>query len=307
MFSYADLLKEVDKFNAIGVETGVVPGDSTLSQRIPYIFVGKKTENCIIVQGAMHAREHITALLVLQQAKFLVKRSDLTINGGIYFIPMTNPDGVRLAQENLSWIENKKLKTKLVEINGGNTDFSLWKANIRGVDLNVNFDAKWARGKQNVFFPSPDNYVGKSPNSEKETINLIHFTESLKPLATLSYHTKGEVIYWRFTQDKRSLWRDYRLAKGISALTGYKLDDGVGSVGGYKDWCVDKLHIPAFTVEVGKDSFPHPYPYSEFENIFNINYDTPRRLLNSLVKDKEFVANRKQAVIDSQKTEKVDE
>lgn len=30
------------------------------------------------------------------------------------------------------------------------------------------------------------------------------------------------------------------------------------SAGGYKDWCVEKLKLPAFTVEVGKDEWKHP-------------------------------------------------
>ena len=86
------------------------------------------------------------------QAKHLLKHPELLLDGGIYFIPMTNPDGVRLAQEGAGFIRNKELKKNLLQINGG-PDFSLWKANINGVDLNTNFDARWGQGKRNVFFP----------------------------------------------------------------------------------------------------------------------------------------------------------
>ena len=103
MFGYFDLLHEVELFCKNGIETGIV-GESTLGQHIPYIFVGNKNGNRMIVQGAMHAREHLTALLVVGLAKHLVKNNHLRLDGGIYFVPMTNPDGVRLCQEGVGWI-----------------------------------------------------------------------------------------------------------------------------------------------------------------------------------------------------------
>ncbi|MEG1528248.1 MAG: M14 family zinc carboxypeptidase [Clostridia bacterium] len=280
MFGYEDLLKEVDIFNSIGVETGVV-GDSYLKNRIPYIYIGNDKKNCIIVQGAIHAREHITALLVLDMAKHLLARKDLILNGGIYFIPMVNVDGVMLAQQGDTVIKDKQLRKKLLQING-HSDFSLWKANARGVDLNVNFDANFGSGEQNVFYPSSQNYVGEYANSEPETMALINFTTALRPKATLSYHTKGEVIYWRFGQTRTKLWEHYRLAKGIAQNTSYALAENSRSAGGYKDWCIQKLDIPAFTIEVGKDSYSHPYPYADYENLLMINKDIPRKLVNTL-------------------------
>ncbi|MEG1706672.1 MAG: M14 family zinc carboxypeptidase, partial [Clostridia bacterium] len=224
--------------------------------------------------------------LVLCQAKFLVKHSDYLMKGGIYFVPMVNVDGVKIAQEGVDFIDNKKLRKQLIEINGSK-DFSLWKANANAVDLNTNFDAKWGQGETNLFFRSPSNYVGKCPCSEPESRALASFTERISPLATLSYHCKGEVIYWKFSQSKTRMARDARLAKGVSALTGYPLGNSDGSTGGYKDWCIDKLNISALTIEVGDDKFDHPFPYSEFESILNKNEDVPRKLLNTVVREKE--------------------
>ncbi len=282
MFGYRDLLKETEQFAARGVETGSI-GNSTLGQSIPYVFVGDKKGDCIIVTGAIHAREHITSLLVVNQAKHLLKNKNLLLLGGIYFVPMVNVDGVRLAQEGAAFIEDKKRRQNLIKINGG-TDFSLWKANADAVDLNVNFDARWGQGKSNLFYKSSANYVGKYPHSEKETQCLARFTQAVKPLATLNYHCKGEVVFWRFYQkDKQRLWRHYRLARSIAELTGYTVvPDEAGSAGGYKDWCVSALGIPSFTVEVGSDKFNHPFPYSQFNQIFEKNADIPRRLLNTV-------------------------
>ncbi|MDD3831806.1 MAG: M14 family zinc carboxypeptidase [Clostridia bacterium] len=273
-------------FSAYGCEVGVV-GESTLHQRIPYVYIGNDKSNCIIVQGGIHAREHITSLLVVNMAKHLLKRNDLLLLGGIYFLPMVNVDGVRLAQEGLDFVKSSKRRQELIDLNGGSIDFSLWKANIRGVDLNVNFDASWGKGEQNVDYPATANYIGSKPESEKETRCLVNFTREVNPLATLSYHCKGEVIYWRFGQTMNKLWMHYRLAKAIAEDTGYALAHDKGSVGGYKDWCIHQLGIPAFTIEVGSDYYKHPYPYSDFFNIFRINKDVPRKLLNSVVKMKQ--------------------
>jgi hypothetical protein len=44
-----------------------------------------------------------------------------------------------------------------------------------------------------------------------------------------------------------------------------------GSAGGYKDWCVEKLGIPAFTVEVGKDELSHPLGEETLQDIIEKN------------------------------------
>lgn len=284
MFSYKDLLGEMQLFCSHGVETGVV-GTSELGQTIPYVFVGNKNGNYMIVQGAMHAREHLTALVVVCLAKYLVGTPSLMVNGGIYFVPMTNPDGVRICQEGVDWIADNEVKRTLVDLNQGSSDFTLWKANARGVDLNVNFDADWGKGKQNVFSPAPQNYIGKAPCSEKETQALVDFTLRVKPCVTLSYHLKGEEIYWQFNQSARRLFRDKKYAQAIASYTKYSLVSRRGSVGGYKDWCVKQLNIPAYTIEVGADVYPHPFPYSQLSNIVSQNQDLPRRLLNTIVRD----------------------
>ena len=287
MFRYSDLLDEMQRFCHYGVETGIV-GESEMKQQIPYVFVGKKNGNYMIVQGAMHAREHLTALLTLCLAKHLIKNAHLTLDGGIYFVPMTNPDGVRLCQEGVGWVRDKQRKSNLLTINGS-TDFSLWKANADGVDVNVNFDAHWGEGTQNGFYKSAQNYVGKAPFSAAESRALAEFTERIKPLVTLSYHLKGEEIYWEFNQTSHRRFRDKRYGEMIAKYTGYKLVELKGSVGGYKDWCVEKLKIPAYTIEVGNDSFEHPFPYEQLKVIVEQNLDLPRKLLNTIVRDRKGV------------------
>lgn len=203
-----------------------------------------------IAQYGIHGREYITAKLAVAQYDYG------KIVGSIWIIPLLNPDGALLCQTGItsSPIENRG---ELLALNG-KEDFSFWKANGRGVDLNVNFSARWGTGAKNVKRAGAENYIGETPFSEPETISLKRFTEKIRPQYTISYHTKGEEIYWHFFQTGWRLIRDKKLAEILSRSTGYPLAESKNSVGGYKDWCIETLKIPSFTIEVGEDWHSHP-------------------------------------------------
>lgn len=203
-----------------------------------------------IAQYAMHGREFITAELAFAHAK------EGLYKGSFWLVPLVNPDGALLSQTGLSSVADEKQKAWLKSL--GVADFSLWKANGRGVDLNVNFPAAWGKGEKNVRTAGAENYIGKTPFSEPETLALRSFTREISPDYTVSYHTKGEEIYWYFYQAMGVCARDKRLAIALSRSTGYPLAYAKGSAGGYKDWCIQTLKIPAFTVEAGEDGLSHP-------------------------------------------------
>ncbi|MBE7083952.1 MAG: hypothetical protein E7373_05075 [Clostridiales bacterium] len=226
-----------------------------------YAFAVKKTKRpTVLVQCAIHAREFVTAKLCLLLAKDFYSRGK---KGTVWFLPMLNPDGVEMV------------------INGD----QLYKANANGVDLNVNFPAKWGKGKSNVFIKGAENFVGESPLSEPETRSLCDFTLEILPDMSISYHSKGEEIYWEFFQNDKTLNRDKRLAEVASKLTGYPLVSVKGSCGGYKDWCIEHLKIPALTIEVGSDSLSHPINTSFAEEIFIKNRDLLIGLIEELDKN----------------------
>lgn len=223
-----------------------------------YYFAVKKTERPVIIaQYSIHAREYICTYLCMMQIKDFLRRGR---RGTVYFIPAANPDGIAAAI-----YENP-----------------LFKANANGVDLNVNFDARWGTGEKNVFSAGAENYVGKFPFSENETRALRDFTLKIKPQATLSYHSKGEEIYWEFHQDAARRKRDYEIAKAVSLSTGYPLLSAGNSAGGYKDWCVEKLKIPAVTIEAGSDALVHPIGKEHAKEIFMRNAGTIEAVINAL-------------------------
>ena len=242
-----------------------VIGESVCGRRIYALFVGTHTPPLGICQYAMHARESITADLALWH----VRRG--LVRGGVWVVPLVNPDGALLVQEGAVSVAHGR-RAELLYLNGSG-DFSKWKANARGVDLNVNFDARWGTGAHNVRMPGSANYVGIMPFSEPESKALRDFTRAVQPQFTVSYHTKGEEIYWRFHQPFLRARRDKRIARRMSAATGYPLREAPHSAGGYKDWCIEKLGIPALTVEAGRESFSHPLGLAALSDLVSKNLD----------------------------------
>lgn len=257
-----------------------VMGYSTFGQPMYYAHYGQYDNNQIIIEGSIHAREYLAGLLVVELAKSI---ADLNpeVTGGIYFIPNVNPDGVRLVLDGTKDL-CPKLQEVLTTINDGNTDFSQWKANGLGVDLNVNFDALWGGGSQNVFCVAPANFVGYYPNSEREVQNLINFTNIVQPKLTISYHTKGEVIYYGFeVLNEANLTRDYSIGTLLSEVTGYQLVRTVASTGGYSDWVSQHLQVPAYTIEIGNPNLPHPLGVENILTVLEHNRNVPLTALNA--------------------------
>ena len=235
-----------DYYDKYGGEKGVI-GFSLFNNPILFFAVEKTPSPVIIVQSAIHAREYITAYLSLYLAEDFKKRGR---KGKVYFIPIANPDGVKIAL----------------------AQNPLYKANGRGVDLNVNFDAGWGTGEKNLNVAGAENYIGESPFSEPETKALRDFTLSVRPNATVSFHSKGEEIYYGY-KDLASE-KDERIACALGNASNYAVKKSTGSAGGYKDWCVDKLKIPAFTVEVGSDGLSHPIGKAALKDIADKNRET---------------------------------
>ena len=255
-------------------------GYSTLGQPIYALHLGNYEGKQILIEGGIHAREYPSSLVVIKIAKYLTEQE---LSGGVYIIPLSNPDGARLILDGVDFLPCDKLKEYVNLINDGSSDYSQWKANAMAVDLNVNFDALWGEGSQNVFCPAPSNFVGYYPNSEREVNVLIDFTYRVMPDLTLSFHTKGEVNYYGFAGlTPTELARDEELAKYISSINGYAPIKTENSVGGYSDWVGLFIKVPAFTIEIGPVTAPTPVPLEYVEDAYIRNRDLPILLLNKL-------------------------
>lgn len=280
--TYNELIQKIVDLQNVGLEIFSI-GKSVLGKDVLATHVGSYEGVQILIQGGIHAREYISTLLMIEQAKYL-HTSNSVKNGGIYFVFLTNPDGAEIVLDGIENIPCEITKQYLTLANKSE-NFSQYKANVNLVDLNTNFDADWGLGLQNVRCPNPENFIGFYPNSEREVLNLINFTNQVMPLLTISYHSKGEVIYYGFVDEtEENLLRDKNIGIELSNLTGYPLILTENSTGGYKDWCIRNLTIPAFTIEVGNESLPHPIGEENLPLIFEQNKDVPLNALNLAIK-----------------------
>ena len=272
--TYQELINKIIQLQEEGLEI-FNAGKSVLGKNILATHIGDYSGPQVLIQAGIHAREYITSLLLVEQARNLYN-NDLVKGGGIYFIFLTNPDGAEIVLDGLNSIDCNITKQYLTLANNGSDNFSMYKANINLVDLNTNFDANWGQGRQNVFCPATEDFIGFYPNSEREVQSLIDFTLKTKPLITISYHTKGNVIFYGFDgQSEQNLERDLKIGEKFSNLTGYPLIFTENSTGGYKDWCIQKLTIPSYTFEVGDDSLEHPLDEETLPEIYQRNKDIP--------------------------------
>ncbi|MEG1499805.1 MAG: M14 family zinc carboxypeptidase, partial [Clostridia bacterium] len=187
---------------------------------------------------------------------------------GIFFLPVLNPDGILLSLSGLDSVKSERQKKRLFELNNKSTDFSLWKANSRGVDLNTNFDADWGKGAKNIFSPASENFVGTFPQSEKESAAIASFVLKTEFAAALSFHTKGEVIFYgQKTKQKKVIQDELHLAKFVSHKNHYDIVQSTHSAGGLSDFIGIKKHIPAITIELGNDLLSHPLTKKDLPEI----------------------------------------
>jgi len=249
-------------------------GNSILGRSIPEVKIGSGDKK-IHYNGSFHANEWITTAVMMTFINdyLLSLVNHVPIRGidtaGFYtqaelsFVPMVNPDGVDLVLNGLP--DEEPWRSRILELNKGSTDFSGWKANIRGVDLNDQFPAKWAEEKaRNVKEPGPRDYGGEMPLSEPEAIAMAELTRRRQFAEVLAFHTQGQEIYWGFENLEPS--EAAAIVQEFGRVSGYQPVRNIESFAGYKDWFIQEWHRPGFTVELGIGT--NPLPLSQFDEIY---------------------------------------
>lgn len=265
------------------IEVGIA-GKSVLGKNLYTLKLGNGPIE-VFYNGAHHALEWITSPLLMKFTENFSKAyaegrpmsgydlRDIWKRNTIYIMPMVNPDGVDLVLQGLQ--RDNPFYDQLIAWNNGRMDFGeVWEANIRGVDLNHNYDASWELSKQaepvyGVNGPGPTRFSGPSPESEPESKAVANFTRNHNFRLVLAYHSQGEVIYW--TYQNKTPPEAQRIGEVFSRLSGYSLAEatGITSYAGYKDWFIDKYRRPGYTIEVGQGS--NPLPISQFTKIYQDN------------------------------------
>ena len=188
---------------------------TTAFQRpIPTLVIGNGPRK-VIFTASHHANEWITTLVLLKFAEDFTEAiesgskiydrhaRELSGQVTIYMVPMVDPDGVDLVT---GVIAPSSAQYQLAEELSANYPFipfpDGWKANLLGVDLNLQYPAGWLRARdikfeQGFVRPGPRDYVGRAALDQFETQALAGYTRYIDPELVLAYHAQGKEIYWR--------------------------------------------------------------------------------------------------------------
>lgn len=241
----------------------------------------------VIYSASHHANEWITTLVLLKYAEELAQAiqkggrigsraaQEIADTATIYMVPMVDPDGVDLVTGAIGPGSIQYDLARRLAADYPSIPFpSGWKANLLGVDLNLQYPAGWLKAREIKFSqgftrPGPRDYVGRAPLNQLESQALAGYTEYIDPALVLAYHSQGKEIYWQFM--------DYEvpgaqaLGEQMAAASGYRLADApyASSFAGYKDWFIQQFRKPGYTIEVG--SGENPLPLSQFDEIYRDN------------------------------------
>lgn len=261
-------------------------GTTAFGRPLQALILGQG-ERRVLYTAAHHANEWITAPVLLRFAEELAQASEA---GGriygvpaetildaatVYLVPMVDPDGVDLVTGGLDSGSPEYARARLLGAGYPEIPFPQgWKANLLGVDLNLQYPAGWLRAREIKFSqgytrPGPRDYVGRAPLGQRESRILAEFTREVDPCLVLAYHTQGREIYWQF--EDIPVPGAEEMGREFARLSGYRLAPvpGESAYAGYKDWFVREFRRPGFTIEAGLGE--NPLPLGQFGEIYRDN------------------------------------
>ncbi len=287
-YTYNDLINNINRLKTTYpfLELGSI-GYTVLGRKIPYIRIGNGQKE-VFYSGAFHANEWITAPVLMQFIEDYA--GQYALNGylnqfsareifnavSLYVVPMVNPDGVDLVTGGLNTVGNPYKNAQIIAKNFPNIPFpNGWKANIDGVDLNLQFPAGWQQARQIKYAqgfdrPAPRDFVGDGPLVAREALAVYNFTLQHNFRLVITYHTQGKEIYWKF-QNYNPIMSEF-IGQQFSRVSGYRLAEVPynSSFAGFKDWFIQDYNRPGYTIEAGIGQ--NPLPMQQFGDIYTDNF-----------------------------------
>ncbi|ASK63398.1 peptidase M14 [Virgibacillus phasianinus] len=243
-------------------------GNSVMGKNLTELRIGFGTKR-VHVNGAFHANEWITTSVIMKflNEYLLALTNGTAINGMnmlplfmetfLSIVPMVNPDGVDLVLNGVP--DDSLFAEQVLEIVGQDKDFSEWKANINGVDLNKQFPVLWEiESARSLEKPAPRDYPGPCPWSEPESKAIAELMKVRDFSRVHALHTQGQVIYWGLEGQE--------IANEYARVSGYESIQDMDNYTGFTDWFIQKYQRPGYTIELG--SGVTPLPISQFDKIY---------------------------------------
>ena len=261
-------------------------GKSELGKPIHCIRIGIGNKK-VFYNATFHANELITTNVLMKFAEdyarayvenksiYGINARDLYFNTSLYLVPMVNSDGADLVTGSISNVDNAYINAQNISNSFPNIPFPQgWKANIKGVDLNLQFPAGWDKAKEIKYSqgynkPAPRDFVGDGPLTASEALAIYNFTLRHNFRLVIAYHTQGQEIYWNFQNINPPGGLD--IANKFANVSGYSVENVPynSSFAGYKDWFIQNYNRPGYTIEAGLGV--NPLPMEQFYKIYNEN------------------------------------
>ena len=238
-------------------------GRSVHGRELWYMTVGSG-ELTLLAVGAHHAREYITSVLLMKLCEDLLRNYDSALmeRTRVAILPMLNPDGVEIC---LYGDCGNEYIASLPRLNG---TYSSWKANGRGVDLNRNYPCLWEQKSVIADLPSSEMYNGPYAASAPEVRAMMALSRRLSPALALTFHAKGEEIYYADSNTLRLDADSFAYAKAISCLSGYRIlppsSDPAIYAAGFENRFRAEIGAPCILIEAGKYDGTEPFTIERF-------------------------------------------
>lgn len=286
LYTYKKMCQDINELSAEYPDLIIFKsiGKTVYSREIWAVKLGKGIPS-VMIDGSIHAREWISTNLCMEMIEYYAQAyskdemigkynvKNLLDKISIWYIPMVNPDGVTLQQKGIT-VFPKSCQKNILDMNKGKEDFSRWKANAQGIDLNQQYPTDWDKREYSVLKPYYKNFKGSKPLETLEARSIVKFIDEIKPEILINYHSSGRVLYWRTlysTSDTMKITR--RLAEGYKNISGYKLVSSCFHKGavGLQDYFIYKYNKPSLTPELGSYVGERNVPVSEFVHVWERN------------------------------------
>jgi len=246
-------------------------------------------ELAVLVDGMHHAREPLGNEICLSFLDYLLSRygwdervTSWVNDYEIWIVPIMNPEGYKyITDNNLSspwWRKNLRDNNHNKKID----------SNYDGVDLNRNYDFNWTSGGS--VNPADWTYRGPGPFSEKETQAKRDLALKKKFVASITYHSYGEVVLYQWAwPGSGAKAPDHELITKMASEIAKRIKDTKGT-GTYTyerqtaanqsgPWMYGNLGTLEFLIEVGASFIP---PGPEIKGIVESNLEGLFYLLERL-------------------------
>lgn len=217
-------------------------GQSVEGRNITATTFGSSTTHLLLVGGIHGGYEWNSVLLAYEMIDYFASNTDaIPPDLAVTIIPDLNPDGTYLA----TGIEGRFIEA---DVRDPGTRLATGRFNANGVDLNRNFDCKWAPKSS---WRGQIVSAGTAPFSEPEAQALRDWVLTYEPSAAVFWHSQANTVYASECEEgvlpeTLAVMETYAAAASYGQVAVF---DAYPITGDAEGWLASR-GIPAVTVEL---------------------------------------------------------